>query len=146
MDAVDPGGLGGTFAGNPVACAAALATLDVIEDERLLERATDIGRAVRERLDALGKRYSQVAEVRGLGAMIAMELHDAPPDARGRNLAKAIVDGALVRGLILLTAGPKASTVRFLIPLLASDADVTRGLDIFEEACASALGESRSQN
>jgi len=146
MDAVEPGGLGGTFAGNPVACAAALATLDVVEDEGLLERATQIGQRVRARLDEVARRYPQVAEVRGLGAMVAMELHDAPPDAQGRNAAKAIVDASRERALILLTAGPKGNTVRFLIPLVASDADVARGLDIFEEAVRSALGESRSPN
>jgi 4-aminobutyrate aminotransferase / (S)-3-amino-2-methylpropionate transaminase / 5-aminovalerate transaminase len=146
MDAVEPGGLGGTFAGNPVACAAALATLDVFEDEDLLERGRAIGVAVRARLDALAARHPEVAEVRGLGAMVAMELHDGPVDARGRNRAKQIVDAACEREVIVLTAGPKANTVRFLIPLIASDADVALGLDRFEAACGSVLGETRSPN
>jgi 4-aminobutyrate aminotransferase/(S)-3-amino-2-methylpropionate transaminase len=145
MDAVEPGGLGGTFAGNPVACAAALATLDVFESEDVLGSANRIGARIRSRLEALARRYPQVAEVRGLGAMVAMELADAPPDERGRNLAKQIVDGARERGLIVLTAGPKGNTIRFLVPLLASDGELDAGLDRFEESCAAVLAvEQRS--
>ena len=111
MDAVEPGGLGGTFAGNPVACAAALATLDAFEEEGLLERARTIGAQIRERLETLAQRYPAIAEVRGLGAMVAMELHEAKPDASGRNRARRIVDASCERGLILLTAGPGGCTV-----------------------------------
>jgi 4-aminobutyrate aminotransferase / (S)-3-amino-2-methylpropionate transaminase / 5-aminovalerate transaminase len=144
MDAVEPGGLGGTFAGNPVACAAALATLDVFESEDVLGAACRIGDRIRARLESLARRYPQIAEVRGLGAMVAMELADAPPDARGRNRAKQIVDDACGRGLIVLTAGPKGNTIRFLVPLVATDEDLDAGLDLFEQSCAAVLaGEER---
>jgi 4-aminobutyrate aminotransferase/(S)-3-amino-2-methylpropionate transaminase len=139
MDAVEPGGLGGTFAGNPLACAAALATLDVFEDEPLLERAREIGRRVRARLDALAARHSQVAEVRGLGAMLGIELHDAPADPDGRNAARRIVDDAARRGLLVITAGPKGNTLRLLIPLVAGDDDLSLGLDRLDAAFAAVL-------
>jgi 4-aminobutyrate aminotransferase/(S)-3-amino-2-methylpropionate transaminase len=144
MDAVSPGGLGGTYAGNPVACAAALATLDVFETEDILARARRIGERLRARLDAVAARHTQVAEVRGLGAMVALELKDAPPDARGRNLAKQIVDDAFERGLILLTAGPKGKTIRFLVPLIAGDDELDVGLDRFEQSCAAVLSRDAS--
>lgn len=144
MDAVEPGGLGGTFAGNPVACAAALATLDVFESEDVLGAARRLGDGLRSRLESLARRYPQIAEVRGLGAMVAMELADAPPDARGRNRARQIVDDACGRGLIVLTAGPKGNTIRFLVPLVATDEELDAGLDLFEQSCAAVLaGEGR---
>ncbi|MBV9645880.1 MAG: 4-aminobutyrate--2-oxoglutarate transaminase [Candidatus Eremiobacteraeota bacterium] len=148
MDSVEPGGLGGTFAGNPLACAAALATLDVFEQEDLFARGRTIGAAVRAHLTELKQRHSAIAEVRGVGAMVAVELHDAPLDERGRNRARQIVDAACERGLFLLTAGPKGNTIRFLIPLVASDAEVESGLERFETACASVLSvsETRFQN
>lgn len=142
MDAVEPGGLGGTFAGNPVACAAALATLDAFEHEDLLESARAIGVQIRRRLDAVARCYPCVAEVRGLGAMVALEFHDGPSDGRGRNRAKQVVDAACDRDLILLTAGPRGNTVRFLAPLVTSDDDIALGLDRFEAACADVLAES----
>jgi 4-aminobutyrate aminotransferase/(S)-3-amino-2-methylpropionate transaminase len=139
MDAVEPGGLGGTFAGNPVACAAALATFDAFENDGVLERARLIGAQIRAGLDALAQRHRAIAEVRGLGAMVAMELHPAAPDASGRNRARQIVDAACERGLILLTAGPGGNTVRFLAPLIADDADVALALERFAAACAAVL-------
>ena len=140
MDAVEPGGLGGTFAGNPVACAAAIATLDAFESDDVLGRARAIGEAVRARLDALALRYAaDVAEVRGLGAMVAIEFRDSAPDERGRNAPKRIVDAACERGLIILTAGHHGNVVRFLVPLVATDEDVTVGLDRFEAACEAVL-------
>ena len=139
MDAVEPGGLGGTFAGNPVACAAALATLDAFEEEGLLERARTIGAQIRERLESLAKRYPAIAEVRGLGAMVAMELHETKLDASGRNRARRIVDAACERGLILLTAGPGGNTIRFLAPLVATADDVALALERFTAACADVL-------
>jgi 4-aminobutyrate aminotransferase/(S)-3-amino-2-methylpropionate transaminase len=140
MDAVDPGGLGGTYAGNPLACAAALATLDAFEAEDILGRARRLGERLRAFLETLARRHSQMVEVRGLGAMLAVEFTDAPADELGRNLAKRIVDDACSRGLILLTAGPKGKTIRFLVPLVASDDELDSGLARFEQSCAAVLG------
>ncbi len=139
MDAVEPGGLGGTFAGNPVACAAALATLDVFDSEDILGNARRIGERARARLEAIARRHPEVAEVRGLGAMLAIEFHDAPADADGRNVARRIVDEACARGLIVITAGPHGNTLRLLIPLVTSDGDVMEGLDRLEAACEAVL-------
>ena len=148
MDSVDPGGLGGTYAGNPLACAAALATLEAFEHEDLLVRANAIGATVRGRLQALAAQHPEIAEVRALGAMVALEFHDGPRDAHGRNVAKQIVDDACERGVVLLTAGPRGNVIRFHVPLVASDAEVALGLDRFESACTAVLSrsESRSQD
>jgi 4-aminobutyrate aminotransferase / (S)-3-amino-2-methylpropionate transaminase / 5-aminovalerate transaminase len=148
MDATEPGGLGGTYAGNPLACAAALATLDAFENEDLLPRARAIGATVQRRLEELAKRYAQVAEVRGLGAMVAIEFHDLPHDARGRSVPKQIIDEARRLGVILLTAGPHGNVIRFHVPLVASDDEVAIGLNRFESACATVFSqlETRSEN
>jgi 4-aminobutyrate aminotransferase/(S)-3-amino-2-methylpropionate transaminase len=135
VDAVEPGGLGGTYAGNPVACAAALATLDAFEDENVLERGLALGRNVRARLDALAAAYpNDVVDVRGLGAMLAIEFADRP-DAGGKSLAQRISAAAFDNGLISLTAGPKAVALRILVPLLATDDDIARGFSALERAC-----------
>jgi 4-aminobutyrate aminotransferase/(S)-3-amino-2-methylpropionate transaminase len=145
VDAVEPGGLGGTFAGNPLACAAALATLDIFASEDVLGRARAIGALVRSRLEALAARYAQIGDVRGLGAMIAAELVDGlPADVRGRSATKAIVEEACARRLIVLTAGPRGNTIRFLVPLVATDDDVALGLDRFAEACTAVLESANS--
>jgi 4-aminobutyrate aminotransferase/(S)-3-amino-2-methylpropionate transaminase len=137
MDAASPGGLGGTYAGSPIACAAALAVLDVIESERLCEGATRIGGLMVERLRKLAKTTDVIGEVRGLGAMVAIEVvkrgnaHD--PDA---DLTKAIVKQAAAKGLVLLSCGLYGNVIRFLVPLTASDEIVSEGLRKFEESVA----------
>ena len=138
MDAVGPGGLGGTFAGNPLACAAALATLDVIEDEQLAERASAIGAAVERSLRGLQKRYTQITDVRGRGAMLGMEFADEP-GAPKSTYVKRIIDEARARGLLLLSAGAKANVVRILVPLVISDADLQTALSRLESACSAVL-------
>jgi 4-aminobutyrate aminotransferase len=126
MDAPSPGGLGGTYGGNPLAIAAAHAVLDIIEDERLLERANTLGARLRGRLEALRRRAPALAEVRGPGAMVAVELmRGGEPDA---DMARAIQARALAQGLLLLTCGTYANVIRFLFPLTIPD-------DVFEEAC-----------
>jgi 4-aminobutyrate aminotransferase/(S)-3-amino-2-methylpropionate transaminase len=140
MDAPLPGGLGGTFAGNPLSCAAALAVLDIFEQEPLVERAAAIGSRMRERLGAMQLRVPAIGDVRGLGAMLAMELV-VSRDTRQPNtaLAERIVDDARDRGLLLLKAGPFRNIVRLLPPLTASDDEIERGLHILEaavDACA----------
>lgn len=137
MDAVAPGGLGGTYAGNPLACAAANAVLDVIEEEGLLARAEAMGRRIRGRLEALQRRNDMpfVGEVRGLGAMVAMELvKDRIGKQPHPELTKALTGRAREHGLILLSCGTGANVIRILVPLTAADAIVDEGLDIIERS------------
>jgi 4-aminobutyrate aminotransferase len=141
MDAPLPGGLGGTFGGNPVACAAACAVLDEVATPAFRARADEIGDTVRARLDALAERVAQVGEVRGLGPMLALELvEDRDSKRPAADLARATVGGALERGLILLTCGLYGNVVRILVPLVVSDEELARGLEILEESLVGAAG------
>ncbi|MDT8991286.1 4-aminobutyrate--2-oxoglutarate transaminase [Curvibacter sp. APW13] len=139
MDAPALGGLGGTYAGNPLACASALAVLETFDKENLLQRSRDLGALMVTRLQALAQRNPAIAEVRGAGAMVAIELckgGDAhQPDA---DLTKRLVAEAIKRGLILLSCGTYANVIRVLVPLTASDALVNEGLDVLEAALAAA--------
>ncbi|MDP2771393.1 MAG: 4-aminobutyrate--2-oxoglutarate transaminase [Giesbergeria sp.] len=131
MDAPAPGGLGGTYAGSPLACAAALAVLDVFEKENLLQRAGDVGQHLMSNLQALAQNHRCIAQVRGLGAMVAMELcKDGNPHQPDAALAKALSTEAARRGLILLTCGTYGNVIRILVPLTASDALLDEGLSI----------------
>ena len=134
MDSPPPGGLGGTYAGSPLACAAALAVLEVIEAEGLLERSRHLGEYLQGRLKEMADKFDCIGEVRGLGAMVAMELfkdqHRLMPDP---DLTKALIARAAERGLILLSCGVYGNVVRILAPLTASDGQVNEGLDIIEE-------------
>jgi 4-aminobutyrate aminotransferase / (S)-3-amino-2-methylpropionate transaminase / 5-aminovalerate transaminase len=131
MDAPAPGGLGGTYAGSPLACAAALAVLDVFEKEHLLQRARTVGDRLTNGLKQIAAKHCSVAEVRGLGAMVAMELckngDAAQPDA---DLTKAVAAEAAKRGLVLLSCGTYGNVIRILVPLTASDALLDEGLAI----------------
>jgi 4-aminobutyrate aminotransferase/(S)-3-amino-2-methylpropionate transaminase len=134
MDAPAPGGLGGTYAGSPVACAAALAVLDVIEEEQLCGRAEHIGQLLVSRLRAAQAELPAIGEVRGLGAMVAMELvKNGDPHAPDAELTKELVKRAGAKGLVLLSCGLYGNVIRFLVPLTASDAIVSEGLDIVVE-------------
>lgn len=137
MDAVEPGGLGGTYGGSPVACAAALAVLDVIAEEGLISRANAIGAALRKRLAKLADRadVASFGSVRGLGAMIGFDVAASGSDAAGA-VAKRICARALRYGLILLTCGAHGQCIRILVPLTVSDAVLEEGLDILEAALA----------
>jgi len=140
MDAPNPGGLGGTYAGSPLACAAALAVMDVFEKENLLQRAEDVGQRLTEGLQALAQQHRCVAQVRGLGAMVAMELcQDGNPHRPDAALAKALAAHAAQRGLILLTCGTYGNVVRILVPLTASDAVIDEGLAIIGASLQAAL-------
>ncbi len=132
MDAPGPGGLGGTYGGNPLAVAAAHAVLDVIADEQLLERANALGERLRARLESLRPRAPGFADLRGPGAMIAIELmRDGSPDP---DAAKAIQQRALEQGLLLLTCGVYANVLRFLFPLTIQDAVFDEALEILERS------------
>ena len=144
MDAVPPGALGGTFGGHPVAAAAALATLDAIEAEGLLDRATAIGQRLRAALAAIAGRAApyRIWDIRGMGAMIAVEVvRDFDTAAPDPDLAEAVRRGALDRGLILLRCGVDGNAIRFAVPLVAPDALIDEGLQVFEDALAAAVGE-----
>jgi len=141
MDSVQRGGIGGTYSGSPIGCAAALAVLDVIEEEHLVERAQVIGELITRRLTALAGRFPQIGEVRGLGAMVAMELVKDPASKEPHTeLARSLLRTCGERGLVLLSAGEDANVVRFLVPLTASDVIVEEGLDIIEGALADLTG------
>ncbi len=136
VDAVEPGGLGGTYAGNPLACAAALATLDAFERDDILGRARALGTRVRAHLATIATTYPErVADVRGLGAMLAIEFVDAP-DPHGKSLAQRVVAAAFDEGLVALTAGPKSNVLRVLVPLVATDDELARGFSALDRACA----------
>jgi 4-aminobutyrate aminotransferase/(S)-3-amino-2-methylpropionate transaminase len=139
MDKVEPGGLGGTYAGSPVACAAALAVLDVIDEERLLDRAHSVGKMLWDRLSGWGARKDLAAtgNVRGLGAMIAFDVFaDSDRTIPSGVAAKAVCQRAEQHGLILLTCGTTGGTIRILVPLTASDALISEGIDAIEAALA----------
>ena len=129
MDSVEPGGLGGTFGGNPVSCAAACAVLDALAEPSFRERAEVVGRLVRERLDELASRHAAIGEVRGLGSMLALELEEKSGDQ-----AKAMTVAAREQGLVLLSCGLYGNVIRLLPPLTASDEELERGLDILDSA------------
>jgi len=135
MDAPEPGGIGGTYAGNPVACAAALGVIDAFTQDKLLERAQKQGETIMKRLNALKAKGKgmPIGDVRGLGAMCAFELvtkHGGSEPAA----AKALAAKCLERGLLILTCGVYGDTVRLLCPLSASDEIINEGLDILEKA------------
>ena len=137
MESAAPGGLGGTYAGSPFACAAGLAVLDVIAEEKLIERANAIGARIKARLEAMAGRntFTCIGDVRGLGAMVAMELvKDRDTREPAPALTKALVQAAAAKGLVILSCGTYANVIRFLIPLVASDALIDEGLDILESA------------
>jgi len=139
MDAVDPGGLGGTFGGNPVACAAGIAVLDEVATPAFRARANEIGARLRLRLDAIAARIAQVGEVRGLGPMLALELvRDPATKEPAPGLTLATTTGARERGLVLLSCGLYGNVVRILVPLVASDEELDRGIDILEESLVDA--------
>ena len=144
MDALDPGGLGGTYGGNPIACAAALAAIEAIDSEGLLARSIHLGEVFRARFAEIGARTApyRMWDIRGLGGMVAVEFvsdfESATPDAA---LAKAVCAHALKRGLILLGCGMHGNAVRIMVPLTASDAIIEEGLAIFEAALADAVLE-----
>lgn len=139
MDAAAPGGLGGTYAGNPLAIAAAHAVLDVIADEGLAERANELGERLRQRLAALRDKVPQIAEVRGMGAMLAAEFTRPGSTEADAAFTKQVQARALEKGLVLLTCGVSGNVIRFLFPLTIGNALMDEALDILQDAlCESA--------
>ncbi|MCY7302617.1 MAG: aminotransferase class III-fold pyridoxal phosphate-dependent enzyme, partial [Thermoleophilia bacterium] len=134
MDAVPAGGLGGTFGGNPLSCAAAVAVLDAVADPEFLAQATALGATMRARLEQLAAKHPAIGEVRGLGPMLAFELAEQSPDE-----AAAIVAAAFERNLLLLACGMYGNVIRLLAPLTIEQEELDEGLSVLEDALAVAL-------
>jgi 4-aminobutyrate aminotransferase/(S)-3-amino-2-methylpropionate transaminase len=140
MDAPDDSAVGGTFVGNPVAQAAALAVLDVIEDEGLCDRAGAIGETIRARMLSWQARLEAIGDVRGLGAMLAIELvHDRKSKDPAPELAAAAVEHAARQGLLLLRSGIYSNCIRVLVPLVVTDAELDEALGVWERALEQVL-------
>jgi 4-aminobutyrate aminotransferase len=133
MDAVPPGGLGGTFGGNPVACAAAIAVLDEVRTEGFRERAAELGKRIRARLEDFVAQSHLLGEVRGLGPMLAIEFAEKTPELAGR-----VTAAARERGLVLLSCGIYGNVIRILVPLSIDDVLLERGLHLLEESLGDA--------
>ena len=141
MDSAHAGAIGGTYIGNPVAQAAALAVLDVFADENLVARAETVGARIRERMLSWQARWPRIGDVRGLGAMLAIELvRDPETKDPAPELAAATIEAALSRGLILLKAGLYGNCIRVLCPLTIEDAVLDEALSVWEDALAAVLG------
>ncbi len=141
MDAPADAAIGGTFVGNPVAQAAALAVLDVFEDEGVVEHAAQIGETMRSRMLAWQERFPAIGDVRGLGAMLAIELvEDRETKQPAPRLVTAVIEAALERGLLLLKAGIYSNCIRVLCPLTITDAELDEALGIWEESLETVLG------
>jgi 4-aminobutyrate aminotransferase len=140
MDAPGDNAVGGTYVGNPVAQAAALAVLDVFEDEGLVERAGHIGETIRSRMVDWQSRFPQIGDVRGLGAMLAIEfVRDPATKEPAPELALRVAEAALERGLLLLRAGIHSNCIRVLCPLVITDTELDEALDTWDEALVAVL-------
>lgn len=145
MDAVHASGIGGTYGGNPVACSAALAVMDVFEEENLLKKAKALGEKLQTRLKAFEKEFELIGDVRGLGPMMAMELvTDRTQKTPAGDEAKALVNYCFDRGLILLACGAYGNVIRLLMPLVISDATLEKGLEIIYDGLAFLQSNRRS--
>ncbi len=137
MDKAPAGGLGGTYSGNPVSCAAALAAIDVIEKRKLPERGAEIGRAVEKRFQEFFERFPFIGEARGLGAMRALELvKDRATREPDKDRTQRVIQKACENGLIVLSAGTHGNVIRTLMPLVITDAQLREGLEVLEHALA----------
>jgi 4-aminobutyrate aminotransferase/(S)-3-amino-2-methylpropionate transaminase len=140
MDAPGDSAIGGTYVGNPVAQAAALAVLDVIEEEGLCERATALGETMRARMESWQERWRQIGDVRGLGAMLAIELvRDPQTKEPAADLATEVVEHAAQHGLLLMKSGIYSNCIRVLTPLVLADAELDEALGVWERALEAAL-------
>ncbi len=137
LDSVEHGGIGGTFGGNPVCCAAGLAVMKILKEQKLVERANGIGEKIMKRFHSFARKYPFIGDVRGLGAMNAMEIVlDKKNPKPNSDLAKGIVKRFYDKGLILLTAGAFGNVIRHLVPLVVSDRQLDQGLKILDEVLA----------
>jgi 4-aminobutyrate aminotransferase/(S)-3-amino-2-methylpropionate transaminase len=145
MDAPAPGGLGGTFAGNPLSCAAALAVLDLFERENLLSRANELGERFQRRAREWQRRWPIIGDVRGLGGMQAIELvRSQETKMPAADETKKITQYCYERGLITITAGTYSNVIRVLVPLVATNDQMDEGLDVLESAIATLSDQNRA--
>jgi 4-aminobutyrate aminotransferase/(S)-3-amino-2-methylpropionate transaminase len=141
LDAAHDGAVGGTYVGNPVAVAAALAVLDVIQEEGLVERSAASGEVMRARMHQWQERWPKLGDVRGLGSMLALELvRDPDTKEPAPELATAVVDAAMAQGLLLLKAGTYSNCIRVLAPLVLTDGELDEALSVWESALETVLG------
>jgi 4-aminobutyrate aminotransferase/(S)-3-amino-2-methylpropionate transaminase len=144
MDEAGPGTIGGTYIGNPLSCAAALATIQLMKDEELNERANHVGRIISDRFNRLKQEFSEIGDVRGVGAMIGIEfVIDNDPRRPNGDLCDKIVKGCAEQGLILLSAGTFKNIIRVLSPLVITDEHLIAGLDIFEDVVREQINNER---
>jgi len=140
MDKVPSGTIGGTYCGNPLACAAALKTIEIMERDHLAERSVEIGKTVTERYQAMQEKYSVIGDVRGMGGMIGIEfVKDNGTKEPATELTTNIIDTCARNGLLVEGAGIYGNVIRFLAPLVITDEQLKAGLDIFEKAVADCL-------
>jgi 4-aminobutyrate aminotransferase/4-aminobutyrate aminotransferase/(S)-3-amino-2-methylpropionate transaminase len=143
MDALGPGGLGSTYAGSPLACEAALAVLDVVERENLCARAATLGAHIQARLRTLAGTHDCIGDVRGLGAMVALEFcHARDPQRPAPELTKAVISEAAARGLLLLSCGTYGNVLRLMVPLTIEEAILDEGLDLLAAAIAAVVARA----
>ena len=142
MDAPGPSAIGGTYVGNPVACAAANAVLQVIEEEGLLERAEIVGKTIRARWDDLVDEVEEIGDVRGVGAMVGVEfVKDRESKEPNGEFVSALIKGSIERGVVPVSCGPYHSVLRHLVPLAISDEQLEEGLDVMAQATKAARGD-----
>jgi 4-aminobutyrate aminotransferase-like enzyme len=135
MDAPGPSAIGGTYVGNPVACAAANAVLQVIQDEGLMERAEQVGKTIRTRWEEAAQDVPEIGEVRGVGAMIGVEfVKDRGTKEPNEDIVGAIIQEAMGKGVIAVSCGPYHNVIRHLMPLVISDEELDDGLDVLARA------------
>lgn len=143
MDRVTPGTLGGTYGGNPVSCAAALATIRRMEELGLNARAEQIGRTIRVRFESMASRIPDIVDVRGLGAMMAIEFGESgDPDRPAKTHVAKIISRCAEHGLLIIPAGLHSNVIRVLSPIVITDAELARGLEILEAAVEAVVAGS----
>jgi 4-aminobutyrate aminotransferase/(S)-3-amino-2-methylpropionate transaminase len=136
MDGVHPGGLGGTYSANPLACRAALAVLQIFEEEDVLQKAQALGKKLRERFEKWQDQFRIIGEIRGLGAMLGLELIKGADKAPAADEAKQLANDCLDNGLVILICGSYGNIIRILAPLVIEDTQLEKGLAILEESLA----------
>jgi 4-aminobutyrate aminotransferase/(S)-3-amino-2-methylpropionate transaminase len=138
MDCVHQGGVGGTYGGNPVCCAAALAVLEVYEEEKMLERSEKLGKKLRKYFNELKAKHEVIGDVRGLGPMLALELvKDRKTKEPAPEATAAVVKYCFEKGLNILSCGQYSNVIRTMMPLVITDKQVEKGVSILDEAFAS---------
>ena len=133
MDSIHPGGLGGTYSGNPLACAAAVAVMDVFETENMLEKSIALGKKLRERFERWQKEFDLIGEIRGMGAMLGVALVKGPKSEPAADEAGQMVSYCHENGLIIISCGTYGNVVRTLIPFVVTDDQLEKGLAIMED-------------